>query len=278
MALPTTSIVPGPRLDTATVAAIALVAAVVNVVQHEATHAVACPLVGGELQAFSALYVICASPDLAAAKIVDGVAPAVDMLLAAALWTWLRRGGPRSMPFRLLTYLVMLMSWLAGSGYLMVSGIAGIGDIATVLQGWSPAWAWRAGVTVLGSALFLGGVWASLHILGRVLGGRDDDGPARAGRAQRLGLTAYAAALAATLAAAAASPLGIGSLPSVAGMAAVVFGYSPLLWMGLWFADGAFAKPAAPALSIARDPRWWAAAAIVVIAFAGVLGRTLTFA
>ena len=278
MALPTTSLAPGPRLDTATVAAIALVAAVVNVVQHEATHAVACPLVGGQLQALSALYVMCASPDLAAAKIVDGVAPAVDMLLAAALWTWLRRGGPRSAPVRLLTYLVMLMSWLAGSGYLMVSGITGIGDVATVLQGWSPAWAWRTAAAALGSALFLGGVWASLRVLGRVLGGPEGNGPARAGAAQHLGLIAYVAALAATLAAAVASPLGVGSLPSVAGMAAVVFGYSPLLWMGLWFADGAFAKPAAPSLTIARDPRWWAAAVAVLATFAGVLGRTLTFA
>lgn len=274
----TTPIAPGPRLDTVTVAAIALVAAVVNVVQHEATHAVACPLVGGQLLAFSALYVVCASPDLAAAKIVDGVAPTVDMLLAVALWAWLRRGGPRSSPARLLAYLVMLMSWLAGSGYLMVSGIAGIGDIATVLQGWSPAWAWRAGAAALGSALFLGGVWASLRVLGRVLGGTEGDGPARASAAQQLGLTAYVAALAATLAATVASPLGVGSLPSVAGMAAVVFGYSPLLWMGLWFADDTFAKPAAPTLTIARDPRWWATAFVVLAAFAGVLGRTLTSA
>lgn len=268
----------GPRLEWATVAAIAVVAAIFNVVQHEGTHALACPLVGGQLQEFSALYVLCASPDVVASKIVDGAAPAADMLLAVALWTWLRRGGPRSSALRLATYLVMLMSWLAGSGYFMVSGIAGIGDIATVVQGWSPAWAWRAGATALGTVLFLGGVWASLRVLGRVLGGPEGDEQERVGLAQRLGPTAYAAALVATVAAAAASPLGIGSLPSVAGIAAVVFGYSPLLWMGFWFADGAFAKPAAPALSIGRDPRWWAGAAIALIAFVAVLGRTLTFA
>ena len=86
MARPSPSTQPRTRLDTATVVAIALVAAVINVVQHEGTHALACPLVGGQLEAYSALYVSCASPDLTAAKVVDGAAPAVDMLLAAALW------------------------------------------------------------------------------------------------------------------------------------------------------------------------------------------------
>lgn len=133
-----------PRLDPATVAAIAIVAAVANVVQHEGTHALACPLVGGQVQAFSALCVDGSAPALAAAKLVDEVAPAVDLLLAIVLWTWLRRGGPRSSALRLVVYLVMLTRWFAGSGYFMVSGIAGIGDVATVRQGWSPAWAWRA--------------------------------------------------------------------------------------------------------------------------------------
>ena len=269
----------GPGLEWATVTAIAVVAAIFNVVQHEGTHALTCPLVGGQLQEFSALYVLCASPDAVSSKIVDGAAPATDMLLAIALWTWLRRGGPRSSALRLFAYLVMLMSWLAGSGYFMVSGIAGIGDIAAVMQGWTPAWAWRVGATALGTLLFMGGVWAALRVLGRVLGGPDgDDGQKRVRLAQRLGPTAYAAALVATVAAAATSPLGIGSLPSVAGIAAVAFGYSPLLWMGFWFADGAFAKPTAPTLTIGRDPRWWAGAAIALIAFVAVLGRTLTFA
>ena len=268
---------PTARLDGTTVAAIAVVAAVGRVTVHEGAHALACPVAGGRLQAFSALYVDCAAPDLAAAKLVDGIAPALDLLVAVALWAWLSRGGPSASPARLLAYLFMVMSWLAGAGYLMVSGIAGIGDVATVLQGWSPPWAWRAGAAVLGSVLFLGGVWMALHVVGPVLGGAAGDDRVRAGLAQQIGVLAYAAALVATLAAAVVSPLGIGSLPSVAGLLAVAFGYSPLLWMGLWFADASFAKPAAPALTIARDPRWWAAAVLVLVGFVGVLRRTLTF-
>lgn len=266
-----------PRLDGATVFAIATVAAIANVVQHEATHALACPLVGGEVQAFSALYVGCAAPDVAAGKVVAGAAPAVDLVLAAVLWAWLRRGGPRSGPARFLAYGVMVMSALAGTGYFMVSGIAGIGDVAVVLEGATPAWAWRAGATVLGSALFLGAVWAALRVLGRVLGGVENDAPARVRDAQRIGFTTYAAAVAATLAAAAISPLGLGSLPSVAGLAAVVFGYSPLLWMGAWFSVDGFPKPVAPALAIERDGRWWAAAIVALVLFVGVLGRTVDF-
>ncbi|QRN79692.1 MAG: hypothetical protein JK586_15960 [Nocardiopsis sp. BM-2018] len=51
-----------PTLDLPTVAAIALVAAIVSVVQHEGTHALACLLVGGDLLELSALYVLCAAP------------------------------------------------------------------------------------------------------------------------------------------------------------------------------------------------------------------------
>lgn len=77
-------------LDTATVAAIATVAAVVNVEQHEATHALTCPLVGGRLEAFSALYVVCASPDLAAAKLVAGIG---DVALVLVGWASRKLGG-----------------------------------------------------------------------------------------------------------------------------------------------------------------------------------------
>lgn len=266
-----------PTLDLPTVAAIALVAAIVNVVQHEGTHALACLLVGGDLLEFSALYVLCAAPGDAAARVVAGAAPAADLAIAGALWAWLWRGGPRGTAARLLAYLIMLTSALAGTGYFMVSGIAGFGDIAVVIDGWTPAWAWRTGAALVGSVLFLGAVWAALHVLGQVLGGSEGDGPERSRRAQRVGVTAYASAVVATLAAAAVSPLGLGSLPSVAGMIAVVFGYSPLLWMGLWFSDSAFAKPPAQG-GIARDPRWWLTATVAAAAFVGVLGPTITFA
>ncbi len=55
-----------------------------------------------------------------------------------------------------------------------------------------------------------------------------------------------------------AEPTRCRSVVSVAGLAAVVFGYSPLLWMGAWFADASFPRPVAPALEVDRDVGWLA--------------------
>jgi delta 1-pyrroline-5-carboxylate dehydrogenase len=45
----------------------------------------------------------------------------------------------------------MTFSLFAAAGYFLFSGIGNIGDWAEVVAGWRPAWAWRVGLTVLGT-------------------------------------------------------------------------------------------------------------------------------
>jgi hypothetical protein len=143
-----------------------------NVGAHEAVHAVTCVLVGGELLELAALYARCQTHALVQAKIVDGAAPLFNLLVGTLIWLVLPR-VPRSRPhLNLFLWLLMVMNWLYGAPYLMVSGVANLGDFATVIRGYEPHGLWRVGLTLAGSALFMGAVWLSLRRLGQFVGGQ----------------------------------------------------------------------------------------------------------
>jgi hypothetical protein len=261
-----------PVVDAATVVAIAAVAISLNVAAHEGVHALTCLAVGGRLLEYSALYVSCTAPSPLLERLVDGSAPLYNLLAGALLWLALRRRSARATGRHFFLWLLMLMNGLYGAGYWMFSGIADVGDMATVIHGWEPGGLWRALMTVAGSALFLGVVWLALRALGRMVGGDADE---RIGRAGRLGRLSYATAVAVVLLAGCFSPPGPLSLPVTAGLAAAGGGLSPLLWMMQWFRAAYFPKLPLPPLEIPRTWRWLAAAVVVTGLYVGVLGRTL---
>ena len=102
-------------------------------------------------------------------KLVDGSAPIYNLLAGAILWLVVRRSTKMASETRFFLWLFMLMNLLSGAGYWMFSGIAGIGDLATVINGWEPVWAWRVLMTVVGSALFMFFVWLAIRELGKLV-------------------------------------------------------------------------------------------------------------
>lgn len=260
--------------DWITVIALSAMVVSLNVGLHETSHALACLAVGGQLRELAALYALCDSSGLLQAKVVDGVAPFYNILIASLIWFILPH-IPRSKPQLLLfLWLFMLLNWLSGTGYFMISGIANIGDLATVIQAWEPHWLWRLVLTLLGSALFMLVIWLSLRALGKFIGG---EGHAQFQRANTLSLLAYVSAIVVIVLVGFISPLGFSSLPVVAGLIAVIFGYSPFLWMMHWFSDKHFKKTELPLLSLPRHNGYLLAALVVTVFYLAVMGRGIQF-
>ncbi len=263
-----------PHVDWITVVAIAAIAISLNVAVHEGIHALACLMVGSHLQEYSALYVSCDSSMIWQGKIVAGSAPTFNIIAGVLLWIIVR--SPRRYPSEIwfFLWLFMLMNWLYGAGYWMFSGIANIGDMATVIAGWEPAWVWRVFMTIVGSFLFMFFVWLALQEFGKMVGGDPDE---QIRRANKLSLLSFATAVLIILLAGFFNPLGLLSLPVTAGLFAVIGGLSPLLWMMQWFRAKSFVKLDKQPLEIHRKWQWLAVAGVVVFIYVFVLGRTLYF-
>lgn len=263
-----------PRVDWLTVAAIAAIAISLTVAAHEGIHALTCLGVGGDLQAYSALAVACEERTVRQEKWVNGSAPFFNLLAGTLLWLILRRDRQVSPDTWFFLWLLMLMNLLYGAGYFMFSGIAGVGDIAVVIASWEPAWLWRVLATLFGSALFLFCVWWALQVFGRRVGGRPKE---QIRRANKMSLISYFSALGVILLAGLFNPLGMLSLPVMAGLLAVLGGLSPLLWMMHWFQAGIFPKQEGPPLEIHRRWGWVAVSLAVVLLYAVFLGRAVYF-
>ena len=261
-------------LDWLTVIAIAATAISLEVAIHEGVHAMSCVLVGGDLQEYSALHALCGNTQVWQSKVVSGSASIANIILGLLLLAVLRRSRQQSPERQFFLWLFMLMNWLGGTGYWMFSGIANIGDWANVIDGWDPHWLWRVIMTLVGTGTYTFFVWLALKELGRIIGGSADE---QISRANKMGLISYGTAALVIMLAGLFNPLGLGSLPVVAGLIAVLGGLSPLVWMMQWFQAKSFAKLPNPPLEIHRQWTWVAAAGIVVFIYAFILGRTLYF-
>lgn len=152
--------------------------------------------------------------------------------------------------------------------------MAGVGDVATVIEGLEPAWLWRGLVLLVGAALYLGLIAVALHLFGTRVGGTTDE---RIGRAQKLAVWSYVGIVIPVVLASLLHPEGFTGLPAIAGMAAAFLGQSPLLWMMQWFRASTFAKRDGDPLQIRANRAIPLAAIIVALLYGVGLGRGIFF-
>jgi hypothetical protein len=265
---------PKPVIDWLTLASIAAIAISLTVAFHEGVHALTCISVGGRLLEYSALYEDCANSTILQGKIIAGSAPTFNLLAGLLLWIILPRLNKPAPETWYFLWLLMLMNWCYGAGYLILSGVTNIGDWAVVFEGFEPAWLWRLSLGVLGVALFIILLRLSLKEFGGKLGGDPEE---QIQRANKIFVISYVTSFLVVLGAGFFCPYGLVSLPVTAGLAAVLGALSPLVWMVRWFRTEHFEKPARDALEIHRKWGWLVAALIVVFGYIYILGQTLYF-
>jgi hypothetical protein len=260
-------------IDLPTLIAIAIVAYVVSNVLHEAVgHGGACLLEGCQVIVISSVHAECSCDSrLVAAggtlvNLVAGVLgfPALR-LMESRSWSW---------PSRYFVWLLMTVNLLQGAGYFLFSGAGNIGDWAAFIEGFTPTWAYRAGLFVLGTVLYTLFIGLSLKELARLLGPASEE---RVRRAVVLTVVPYVAGGLLSCVASLFNPVGM-VLIAISAAAATFGGTSGLAWMAQLMKVIPF--PGAPPMRIQAIPRSWswiAVAFVLVVIFLGVIGPGVRF-
>ena len=161
---------------------------------------------------------------------------------------------------------------LTAFGYLLYSGVAGIGDFRAVIAGLPHALAWRIVEIGAGALLYFVVAPALLWPGLRPFVGAGAD---RESRARTLTLLPYLAGGTTAVLSGALNPLGV-KIMLISSVAAAFGGTSLLAW---YFAVRAKSQAVGtpPSLGIARSRAWLVAGAIALAVFIGVFGRGLRF-
>lgn len=260
------------RADALTVAGIAILAHILSNVLHEGIgHGGACLLAGGQVLVVSTVHMEC-SVDT---RLVTAGGTLMNVA-AGAFFFWLGRLVPRTSPrFQYFCWLSMTVNFFVAAGYLAFSGVGDFGDWAMFIRGFSPPWAWRAGMTIVGAAAYFLAARLSLLELRPLIG---SDRQRRFIRAIRLTRIPYFAGGILACVAGAFNPQGW-ILIVLSAAAASFGGASGLLWMVYWLQGGLIPPGAEPEpMPIRRNWPWIAAAGLLAVAFIVVLGPGLRFA
>ncbi len=258
-------------LDRTTLIAIsALAYALANVVHEGLGHGGACILLGAKPTMFNAIFFNYdeTTASHTVQRIISAAGSIVNVIVGLPLVTLLRSRAPLSPRWRYFLWLFCAVNLLTAFGYLLFSGIGGIGDWARVIQGIRPAWLYRLVLVVAGGLLYF--VIAPRLLMPALdpFLGRDPD--ARVARARRLSLLPYVTGAGTLILAGLLNPLGM-RIVLISAAAASLGGTSLLAWYpAIPRPPSAYATDTP--LGITRSIPWIASAAIAMVFFVFVLG------
>ena len=260
-----------PRVDVPTVLAIsALAYTVANLVHEGLGHGGTCLLVGARPTVLNAIFF---EYDEQAATLfqqrwISAGGSLANVLVGLPIVCALRREQPAAASPRYFLWLFGAVNLLTAFGYLLYSGIGGIGDWAHVVRGLGSPLLFRSGMALLGAVLYFVAAPRLLMPALEPFLGRD---PAvRPARARMLCLVPYLAGGASLVIAGLFNPYGL-RLVLISAAAAAFGGTSLLAWYpSLPRKPG----PQAPEIPLAIERSWgWIAAGILGLSFfVAVLG------
>ena len=265
------------RLDPWTVGAIAVVAyALSNVVHEGLGHGGACIAVGGHPRQLTAVFFdgdVEGLPASAGRWVAAGGSLA-NLAAAAVAWAALRVIPARWGRGRFFLWLVLAVNLLQAFGYLLFSGVGGIGDWAAVVRDLQPAALWRLGLTVVGAVLYF--VVAPRLIMPWLEPFLPAEPEERLARVRTLTLLPYLVGGATFVLAGALNPLGW-IYVLISAVAASFGGTSLLAWYPMLWAKRTPVTSVEVPLGVPGSPAWLVAAAIALVLFVGVLGPGVRF-
>jgi len=256
--------------DLWTIAAIAIVASAIADVIHEGIgHGGMCAATGGQPLALSTVHFDCSAD----ARLVAAGGTLANLIFGVLFWV-AARAVKQIASWRYFFWLLMTFNLFEAGGYFLFSGIGNIGDWAAVVAGWQPAWAWRVGLTALGTVTyFLLFVPLCLRELRPFLG---RDAKTRVRRARQFTLVPYLTSGILSCAAGALNPVGP-LLILISAAAASFGGYSGLAWMSNLLYGPRIPSSELQMPEIERSLGWMVAAVILAIGFIAELGPGVKF-
>ncbi len=265
-----------PTSDRLTLIAISALAYIVATGLHELLgHGGTCLALGSRLTEVGAFYVDCnykgmSDVGIRLVALAGPVASLITGLVGLFVLPHLPTAAFRAKYF---TWLLGSLGLMSATGYLLFSGFSGLGDFGTSRDGLfyqaTPAWAWQIGLIIVGIASYMLIAFMAARAMGRIIGGT---GVERIHRARMLALTSYLTGGILAVLIGLLNPLGI-IIVLESAAASTLGGSSGLLWM-MQLLDRKATSPA-PMLQIQRSWRWIAVGGLVVLLYAGILGRSL---
>jgi hypothetical protein len=271
------TVVPSPRHDLLTVAAMGLVAyALANLFHEGLGHGGACLLVGGKPLVLSSLHFDGDTEGLplGANRLIAAGGTLVNLPVGGIAVAALLRCATVPARVRYFLWRFAFVNLFQGTGYFLFSGVAGISDWAFVIAGWPMPWLWHLVIAVTGGLAYFVIMLFSMRRLARFVG---DPKPGRHLRAVILSIVPYLTGSALFIISGLFNPVGL-ILVLVSAVAASAGGTCGFLVGPQFFLDPDFAPTSEEAIPIARSWRWIATAAIVTVLFVSVLGPGIRFA
>jgi hypothetical protein len=261
------------RVDVPTIIAIsALAYTLANIVHEGVGHGGTCVLVGARATVLNAIFFEYDEhgATLVQQKWISAGGTIANLLVGLPILPVLRRERlPASSRYFL--WLFAAVNLLTAFGYLLFSGIAGIGDWANVAQGLGPPWLLRGAMAIAGAVLYF--VVAPRLLMPPLDPFLGTDAGVRAARARMLCLIPYLAGGVSLVVAGILNPYGM-RVVLISAVAAGFGGTSLLSWYPGVPRTPSARTPAEP-LAIERSWAWIAAGAAVMTFFVVVLGPGL---
>jgi hypothetical protein len=263
------------RLDFLTIAAISVVAYIIQNVLHEAVgHGGVCLLLGGEPTALSTAYfdMVDGSVSPLGRRLVAAGGAVVNILAGGVCWALLRTMRGAGDSFRFFLWLSMTINLLTGTGYLLFSGTTQVGDWVVVIAGFEPFWLWNTLMILIGLVTYLLCIWLSLSTMLPLIGVGD---AVDVDRARRLSLHPYLLCCVASTMGAALNPLS--PIFILTSAAANFGGTSGLAWMTQLYKTSWFKPSTRAGVNIGRSWPWIISAGLLLALHIAVLGPAVTF-
>ena len=262
-------------LDTLTVMSIGIVSFIVANVLHEAVgHGGACLLLGGLAQELSTAHFSChLIVDGWPERVVSSAGTIVNFVAALLFGLAYSRLSTQRPSLKYFCWFAMCNNYFVAAGYPLFSGVIGVGDWVTVVQGWQPLWLWKVALIASGAVLyFLIGIPLMLKRIAPLIGA---DPAERLPRAFKLTVPPYVAGAVATSIGALFNP--IGAFVIFTSAAAAFGGNSALGWMTQLLKGSRFPQVSQSLVVIERNWLWVGAATALALAHIFILGAGIQF-
>lgn len=262
--------------DLPTLIAISTLAYLVAVCLHEHLgHTTACYLLGSRAKEVGAFYVNCDYTGMSelSVRLVALAGPAVSLMLGTVCFSVLHYRKIRSSSAYYFIWLLGSIGLMSATGYLLFSGISGIGDFGTARDGVfylaSPEWLYRIALTLAGILSYIWIIHIAAIEIDNHLGG---NGKARIRSARMLALTSYSTGAAIYIMIGLLNPHGL-IIVAISAAASSLGATSGLLWM-MQLLDRDKRKTV-PGLSIKRNWSWIVVGVVSTMIYAIILGPTI---
>ncbi len=264
------------ELNLWTIGSIAIVAYCLASVCHEGLgHGGACLLLGGRLKSWNAIFLDYdeATVSSAGLRFIAAAGTISNLITGGVALALFHLRKRKADSWQYFLWLFSAISFLTAFGYLLFSGVGGIGDWESVVAGYEPHVLIRIALAVLGTILYF--VLAPNILMPPFVVSLNRN-RVTASRVRRLVRFPYLVGGITYLAAGLLNPYGL-KLVLISAVAASFGGTSLLAWYPVKSREAVSSASPEDPLNLKMSPGWITAGAITLLIFVPVLGRGLNF-